>query len=179
MRELPSGIPGLKLLEPKVFGDERGFFLETYQAEKFRALGIPDAFPQDNRSRSAPGVLRGLHFQLDPPQGKLVSVVRGRIFDVAVDLRRGAPTFGHWFGTELNETNKHMLWIPFGFAHGFCVLGDEPADVTYKATGVYNPKTEGGVRWDDPEIAIRWPVPAPLVSPRDAALPFLREIQPL
>jgi dTDP-4-dehydrorhamnose 3,5-epimerase len=179
MKELNTGISGLKLLEPRVFRDDRGFFLETFRADKFEELGIPTSFPQDNHSRSAAGVLRGLHFQVDPPQGKLVSVARGRIFDVAVDLRRGSATFGKWFGTELNDTNKHMLWIPFGFAHGFCVLGEEPADVIYKTTGVYNAKTEGGVRWNDSEIGVKWPVNNPLVSARDNSLPSLREVQPL
>lgn len=179
MTELPAGIPGLRLFELKVFGDERGFFVERWNEERLAAMGFHEKFVQDNHSRSGPGVLRGLHFQTDPKQGKFVSVLRGRVFDVAVDLRRGSPTFGKWFGTELSDTNGRVLWVPYGFAHGFCVLGDGLADVMYKVNGLYNPKTEGGLRWDDPDVGVAWPVTNPTLSARDAALPGLRSLSGL
>jgi dTDP-4-dehydrorhamnose 3,5-epimerase len=172
-------IEGLLVIEPKVFRDDRGFFLERFRQDKLAALGLSETFVQDNHSRSAPGVLRGLHYQTDPKQGKLVSAVRGRIWDVAVDLRKGSPTFGQHFGIELSDENCLSLWMPYGFAHGFCVLGDTEADVTYKVTGFYNSATEGGVRWNDPALAIQWPRRAPQVSARDAALPSLQDTQPL
>lgn len=164
-------IEGLKLIQLKVYRDERGFFVERFRDNALREFGIPDAFVQDNHSRSVPGVLRGLHFQTDPAQGKLVGVIRGRIWDVAVDLRKNSPTYGKSFGVELSDSNGLLLWIPYGFAHGFCVLGKEHADVTYKVTGYYNAKTESGVRWNDPDLNIQWPVKNPTVSERDAALP--------
>lgn len=176
MRELPAALPGLRLFALDVFRDERGFFTERFREDKWAAMGFHERFVQDNHSRSAPRVLRGLHFQTEPAQGKMVGVTRGRIFDVAVDLRQGSPTFGKWFGTELSDDNGLVLWIPFGFAHGFCVLGNESADVVYKVNGVYNPKTDHGVRWNDPAIGIDWPEKNPLLSPRDMALPGLREI---
>lgn len=171
-------LPGLAILELKTYRDERGFFVERYRKDWLEGLGIT-SLVQDNHSRSAPGVLRGLHYQIDPPQGKLVGVIRGRIWDVVVDLRRGSPTFGKSYGVELSESNGLVLWVPYGFAHGFCVLGDSEADVIYKVTGYYNPKTEGGVRWNDPDLRIEWPVKEPRVSPRDVALPLFKDIHPL
>ncbi len=179
MKELLTGFSGLRLFELAMFRDERGFFVERFREDKFAALGIHDKFVQDNHSRSEPKVLRGLHFQTAPEQGKLVGVTRGRIFDVAVDLRKNSPTFGKWYGAELSDENGLMLWIPFGFAHGFCVLGNESADVVYKVNGHYNARTDKGLRWNDPALGIEWPVKDPLLSPKDQALPSLREIEPL
>ncbi|APZ42909.1 dTDP-4-dehydrorhamnose 3,5-epimerase [Acidihalobacter ferrooxydans] len=171
MRFVPTAIADVVIVEPDVFGDARGFFLETWQDEKFRAGGIDVAFVQDNHSRSRQGILRGLHYQLTQPQGKLVRVVTGSVFDVAVDLRRASPTFGQWVGVELSEDNHRMLWVPPGFAHGFYVLS-AMADFVYKCTAAYAPEDERCIRWDDPDLAIDWPVPAhatPLVSEKDAA----------
>ncbi len=180
MKEIETSISGLRLFELPIYRDERGFFIERFRADRWaEQFGFDENFVQDNHSRSIPRVVRGLHFQTNPAQGKLVSVTRGRIFDVAVDLRRGSSTYGRWYGAELNDSNGRCLWIPFGFAHGFCVLGDEIADVTYKINGVYNPKTEGGLRWDSPEVGIEWPVKDPLVSPKDAILPSLKDLSPL
>jgi dTDP-4-dehydrorhamnose 3,5-epimerase len=168
VRELP--IPGLRLIQLKVHGDARGFFVERFNEEQFRAAGLPVRFVQDNHSRSAPGVIRGLHYQYAPVQGKLVGVTRGRILDVAVDLRSGSPTFGQHFACELSDMNGLVLWIPEGFAHGFCVLGDEPADLNYKVDAPYNPACEGGLRWDDPRLSIPWPVANAVLSARDEKL---------
>lgn len=162
-------IEGLKLIELKVHGDARGFFVERYTRAAFEAQGLKNEFVQDNHSRSGPGVLRGLHYQVSPAQGKLVGVTRGRIWDVAVDIRQGSPTFGKYHGLELSDLNGKLLWVPAGFAHGFCVLGDEAADVYYKVDGLYNPKTEGGISWNDPEIGIQWPLKNPTLSARDQA----------
>ncbi|HZS07239.1 MAG TPA: dTDP-4-dehydrorhamnose 3,5-epimerase [Blastocatellia bacterium] len=164
------GLDGLVLIRLNIYSDERGFFTERYHRERFREAGLPFSFLQDNHSRSGPGVLRGLHYQQSPAQGKLVGVIRGRIWDVAVDLRADSPTFGRHFGIELGDSNGLMLWIPPGFAHGFCVPGDEPADVIYKVDAGYNPKGEGGIFWADPELGIEWPVTAPVVSARDQKL---------
>jgi dTDP-4-dehydrorhamnose 3,5-epimerase len=172
-------IEGLLLIEPRVFRDDRGFFSERFREDKLAELGIHEKFVQDNHSRSAPRVLRGLHFQTNPKQGKLVSVARGRIWDVAVDLRKESATYGKHYGVELNDTNCQSLWVPYGFAHGFCVLGEEDADVFYKVTGVYNAASEGGLRWDDPVVAVKWPLANPLISSRDTALPGFKEISPL
>ena len=166
---------GLLILEPRCFHDERGYFLETYQDARYREAGIPDTFLQDNHSRSRQGVLRGLHFQVKRPQAQLVTVIRGRVFDVAVDLRSGSTTFGRWFGIELNEARPRQLYIPPGFAHGFCVLSDW-ADLHYKVTRRYDPHDSGGLRWNDPDVAIQWPVSDPLVTARDAVYPTLREL---
>lgn len=179
MKELPVSLKGLRLFELPVFRDERGFFVERWREDKWAAIGFREEFKQDNHSRSLPRVLRGMHFQADPPQGKLVGCVRGRIFDVAVDLRKDSSTFGKWFGAELSEDNGRVLWVPFGFAHGFCVLGDQVADVVYKITGVYNPKTEGSLLWNDPTVGIDWPVKAPLLSPKDAIAPRLETLKGL
>ena len=167
MKATSLEIPGLLLVELEVRGDARGFFVERYQQEKFAALGLPDRFVQDNHSRSAPGVLRGLHYQTKPPQGKLVGVVRGRIWDVVVDIRPASATFGKHVGIEISDMNGRLLWVPPGFAHGFCVLGDEPADVFYKVDAFYNPAGEGGIAWNDPDLAIPWPLQSPTISARD------------
>ena len=169
-------IPGLKLISLKIFHDDRGFFVERYQSERFLGFGLPELI-QDNHSRSKPGVIRGLHYQTNPNQGKLVGVIRGRIWDVAVDLRRDSPTFGKWEALELNEKDGKLLWIPPGFAHGFCVLGDEDADVFYKVDSAYNQKGEGGIRFDDPDLKISWPISSPIVSSRDRVMPTLAEYQ--
>lgn len=163
-----TSLPGVLILEPQVFRDERGFFLETFSTKKLSGSGIPEHFAQDNQSRSMRGVVRGLHYQLDHPQGKLVHAARGRIFDVAVDIRRGSPTFAKWFGVELSDENLLSLWVPEGFAHGFCVLSDV-ADVIYKCTVPHEPADDRGVAWDDPLIGIDWPVDNAVLSPKDAA----------
>lgn len=169
-------LEGVKLIELKVNGDDRGFFIERFHEQRFKEAGLPYKFAQDNHSRSAPGVLRGLHYQYNPPQGKLVGVARGRVWDVAVDLRKGSKTFGKYFGAELSDSNGRLLWIPEGFAHGFCVLGEGPADMLYKVTGQYNQKGEGGVKYDDPDIGIQWPISNPILSDRDKAQPSLKDI---
>lgn len=170
-------IPDVVLVTPRVFEDERGFFKETYQRAAFAKAGIPHAFVQDNHSRSVGRVLRGLHFQ-NPPhaQGKLVSVPRGEVFDVAVDIRQGSPSYGQWVAEVLSEENHRMLYVPEGFAHGFCVLSEE-AVVTYKVTAQYAPECDSGVIWNDPEIHIDWPIDAPLLSEKDAMLPPLRQVE--
>ncbi|MEZ5502771.1 MAG: dTDP-4-dehydrorhamnose 3,5-epimerase [Halioglobus sp.] len=158
------------LLEPKVFGDQRGFFMETWNRETFRAAGFDLDFVQDNHSRSARGILRGLHFQTEHTQGKLVRVTAGEVFDVAVDLRRSSPTLGQWYGVSLSAENQRMLWVPPGFAHGFYVTSDY-ADFLYKCTDIYHPASEQTLAWDDPDVGIEWPVPAgetPLLSAKDA-----------
>jgi dTDP-4-dehydrorhamnose 3,5-epimerase len=163
-------IDGPLLIEPAVREDSRGFFAERFHAGQFQELGLPAHFVQDNHSHSNPGVLRGLHFQYEPPQGKLVGVIAGKIFDVVVDIRHGSPTFGKKIECELSGSNRMSLWIPPGFAHGFCVIGDEPADVVYKVDVYYNPEGEGGIHWADRELAIRWPVSNPMVSEKDQNL---------
>jgi dTDP-4-dehydrorhamnose 3,5-epimerase len=171
MKVVQTELPGLLLVEVPLFRDERGFFVERYQASRFHQAGLPTHFIQDNHSRSLPGVLRGLHYQYTPTQGKLVGVTRGRIWDVAVDLRSDSSTYGRWFGVELSDDNGRLLWVPAGFAHGFCMHGTEPADVLYKVDAAYNPQGEGGIRWDDADLAITWPVTTPIVSARDGNLP--------
>lgn len=170
-------LDGLKIIELAVHGDERGFFVERYHAGKLAEHGFDELFVQDNHSRSAPGILRGLHYQSDPAQGKLVGVVSGAVWDVAVDIRTDSPTFGQHFGIELSDSNGRLLWIPAGFAHGFCVLGDQAADMYYKCTGLYNGAGEGGILYDDPDLAIDWPVKNPQVSARDEGLMSLAEYQ--
>lgn len=170
MNVIETGLAGLKLIEPRVFGDERGFFMETWNAARFAEAGIDAAFVQDNHSRSAAGILRGLHYQIQHPQGKLVRVVRGSVFDVAVDLRRRSATFGQWFGVELSEENQRMLWVPPGFAHGFYVTS-ESADFVYKCSDIYAPEHERSLLWNDPALGIEWPLlggQAPLLSAKDA-----------
>jgi len=162
-------LPGLVSLEPRVFTDQRGHFCETFRAETMAKLGIPD-FVQENQSRSIPATLRGLHYQLDRPQGKLVRVVLGEIYDVAVDIRTGSQTFGDWFAINLSAENRKQLYIPPGFAHGFCVVGNSPAEVVYKCTDYYSGAfDQRGVMWNDPALAITWPVMAPLLSEKDQA----------
>lgn len=179
MRVLPTTLPGLVLVEPPVFADARGYFYESWNAARHAAAGIAGPFVQDNVSYSTRGVVRGLHFQRAPrAQGKLVSVLRGAVFDVAVDLRTGSPTFGRWEGVELTADNRRQLYVPPGFAHGFAVLSDD-ALVAYKCTEYYDPSSEVTVRWDDPAIAVRWPSVAPArLSARDAAAPLLADISP-
>jgi dTDP-4-dehydrorhamnose 3,5-epimerase len=158
---------GLVLIQLVVHKDARGSFRERFHAGKFQELGLPIQFVQENHAQSRPGVLRGLHFQYAPAQGKLVGVLRGRIWDVVVDLRSDSPTFGEHSATELSDANGQLLWIPAGFAHGYCVLGDEPADVVYSVDAFYNPDGEGGIQWNDPDLGIAWPIPNPIVSKRD------------
>ena len=177
MKAIPSTIPDVIRIEPTVFRDARGFFLESYHRDRFSAAGIGCAFVQDNHSRSVRGTLRGLHYQREPGQAKLVRVARGRIWDVAVDIRPGSPTFGRWVAAELSDANQHMLFVPVGFAHGFVVLS-AVADVLYKCSHVYVPETEAGIAWNDPDIGIRWPIDQPLLSPRDQSNPRLREVFP-
>jgi len=170
-------IPDVVLIEAEVFPDERGFFMESYKYSEFTAFGIKDHFVQDNHSRSKKGVLRGLHYQNPPKaQGKLVRVAVGEIFDVAVDMRKNSPSYGRWVGETLSADNKQMLYIPLGFAHGFCVLS-EVAEVLYKTTEEYGPEYDAGIRWNDPEIGIQWPIKQPILSEKDAALPTLREAE--
>jgi dTDP-4-dehydrorhamnose 3,5-epimerase len=169
-----TSLPGVLLIEPKVFGDDRGFFMETYRVDAFRAAGIGAPFVQDNHSRSARGVLRGLHYQEPNGQGKLVRCTRGALFDVAVDIRRGSPSFGRWFGIELSDANKTMLWIPPGFAHGFCAMEDG-SDLVYKCTALYDAPSDRSILWNDPAIGIEWPIAQPLLSAKDAAAPRLAE----
>ncbi len=164
------------MVAPQVFGDARGFFMETYRADQFRELGLPTEFQQENQSRSSKGVLRGLHFQYDPPMGKLMRVVQGAAFVVAVDIRKGSPTLGRWFGAELSAENKKQMWAPYGFARGFCALTDG-TEVLYKCTAIYNPKTEGGIHFADPAVGVTWPTdPASAVtSDRDRNAPTLAQ----
>lgn len=166
---IPQAIPDVKLVIPDVFGDARGFFQETCHAARYRAAGIDADFVQDNWSRSVKGTLRGLHYQLPNPQAKLVWVVRGEIYDVAVDIRRGSPTFGRWVAAVLSETNHHQFFVPAGFAHGFCVLSEE-VDFMYKCSDYYSPKDEKGILWSDPALGIPWPVADPRLSSRDGTL---------
>ena len=172
----PLEIPDVVLIEPVCHEDPRGFFIETYKLSELSDKGIPKAFVQDNHTRSVQSVLRGLHYQKHPrAQGKMVRVLLGEIFDVAVDIRKGSPTYGRWVGRILSSTNKFMLYIPVGFAHGFCVLSDV-AEVLYKATHEYSPQDDTGIIWNDPDIAISWPIRHPILSKKDAAFPRLKEI---
>ena len=177
MNVIETSLPGVLVLEPKVFGDARGFFMESWNRQTFAALGLDLDFVQDNHSRSAQGVLRGLHYQLNQPQGKLVRVVSGAVFDVAVDLRKSSPHFGKWVGYELSAENKRMLWIPPGFGHGFLVLS-ETADFLYKTTAYYASQGDRGVRWDDPAIGIQWPLEGtPQLSAKDQGQPLLKDAE--
>ena len=178
MHVIVADVPDVLIIDPKLFGDQRGFFLETYQSTRYAEHGISRSFVQDNLSRSAYGVLRGLHLQNPKTQGKLVSVLRGRVLDVAVDVRVGSPYFGRHVAVELSEDNRRQLWVPRGFAHGFVVLS-ETADFFYKCDEFYNPKDEIVVRWDDPAIGITWGVESPSLAARDAAAPLLSEIENL
>ncbi len=173
---LETKIDGLVLLEPTVHGDDRGFLIETFSAAAWQEAGAGAEYVQDNHSRSAAGILRGLHFQAEPGQAKLVRCSRGRVWDVAVDLRRDSPTYGQWEGHELDDVRHRQLFIPVGFAHGFCVLSDV-ADVHYKLSSYYDPATEAGFAWDDPAVGIEWPIDDPQVSERDTTAPALSEIE--
>jgi len=174
---IDTALPGVRLIEPKVFSDDRGYFLESWNARAFADAGIDAAFVQDNHSRSARGVLRGLHYQIVEPQGKLVRVVSGAVYDVAVDIRRSSLNFGKWFGAELSADNKRMMWVPPGFAHGFIVLS-ETADFLYKCTTFYAPAHDRGIAWNDPAIGIGWPLAGtPQLSAKDAAAPRLADAE--
>ena len=175
MKVIETQLAGVLIVEPKVFGDHRGFFLETFQVERYRDVGIGLPFVQDNHSRSQRGVLRGLHFQRTRPQGKLVSVSRGAVYDVAVDINPDSPTCGQYVGVELNDENHRQLWVPPGYAHGFCVLS-EVADFQYKCTDYYQPEDEGGLLWNDPDVGIPWPVAEPQLSAKDQLNPRLRDL---
>ena len=179
MKFISTEIPGVIIVEPDVFGDHRGFFMESWHAEKFAEAGIDAQFVQDNHSRSNQGILRGLHYQIEQPQGKLVRVLSGEVFDVAVDLRRDSPTFGKWFGMTLNDTDKKMLWVSPGFAHGFYVVSEQ-ADFFYKCTELYAPEYERAIRWDDPDLAIDWPIASgqePVLAPKDAAAKSFKDAE--
>jgi dTDP-4-dehydrorhamnose 3,5-epimerase len=175
VKVVETRLPGCVVIEPAVFGDERGFFFEGWNAARFGQLGLPDRFVQSNVSSSSKGVLRGLHYQWPRPQGKLVSVLEGEVYDVAVDIRRGSPTFGQWEAVVLSAQNKRQFWIPEGFAHGFAVLSDT-ALFHYLCTDVYVKEADAGVRWNDADIAVDWPVGAPTLSPKDEHAPFLKDI---
>lgn len=176
MKVINTPLKDLKVVELDVYGDHRGFFMERYNEKKFAELGLPTEFVQDNHSKSAPNILRGLHYQYEPAQGKLVGCVGGRVLDVAVDIRKDSPTLGKWFSIELTEDNGKLLWVPAGFAHGFCVLGDEPAHFFYKIFGgTYNPKGEGGIMWNDSDINIDWPLKEPKISERDTKQQSFKE----
>ena len=175
----PTEIPDVIVVEPDVFGDNRGFFMESWHAEKFAAGGIDADFVQDNHSRSGQGILRGIHYQVERPQGKLVRVLAGEVFDVAVDLRRNSATFGQWVGLYLNDENKKMLWVPPGFAHGFYVISRQ-ADFFYKCTDFYAPEHERSIRWDDPDLAIGWPLvngQTPVLAPKDEAAASFKDVE--
>lgn len=177
MRIVQTSLPGALVIEPQVFEDARGFFYESYNKDKYRAAGLTAEFVQSNVSRSSKGVLRGLHYQWPDPQGKLVSVLEGEVFDVAVDIRRNSPTFGQWTGVMLTADNHRHFWIPEGFAHGFCVLS-ESATFTYQCSAPYNRAADAGVRWNDADIGIDWPLAQPILSEKDERAPYLREVSP-
>ena len=171
-----TSLPGVLHLTPRVFGDDRGYFVETYSQSKLAAAGMDATFVQDNESSSQPGVVRGLHYQHPNDQGKLVRVISGAILDVAVDIRHGSPTFGQWLGYELSGTNKQQLWVPPGFAHGFSVLGDESAVIAYKCTAFYAPDCEHTIAWDDPQLGVDWRVKTPILSDKDQSGICLRDL---
>jgi dTDP-4-dehydrorhamnose 3,5-epimerase len=175
----PTRLPEVVLIKPRVFGDTRGFFFERWHKQRFAAAGIDATFVQDNHSHSVRHTLRGLHFQIQQPQGKLVQVVRGEVFDVAIDNRRSSARFGQWVGVLLSESNHHMLWVPPGFAHGYLALSDE-IDFLYNCTDFYAPEHERAIRWDDPQIGVQWPLPegvAPILSAKDAAAPLFKDAE--
>lgn len=174
MRVESEHLNGIKVLVPEVFEDERGFFMEVFRADQFKELGLPVDFVQDNHSRSEKGVARGLHFQWDPPMAKLMRVTIGSAFLVAVDIRKGSPTLGQWFGIEVSAQNKKQVFAPAGFARGFCVLSDV-AEIQYKCTGIYSNKGESGIRWNDPDIGVKWPIPNPILSKKDETAQSLAE----
>lgn len=175
MELIPTAIPEIKIFKPDVFGDDRGYFFESFHIDKFAAYGITDPFVQDNESKSQKNVLRGLHYQLEPSaQGKLVRVIQGAVMDVAVDIRQNSPTFGKWVTMKLTAENKWICWIPKGFAHGFVTLEDDTI-FTYKCTGLYNKASEASIRWNDPELGIEWGVTQPLLSDKDKVAPLLKD----
>ena len=176
MNIIQTKLANCVIIEPKVYGDDRGFFLETFQAERYASAGITLPFVQDNHSRSSKGVLRGLHFQKTKPQGKLVRVVRGEVYDVAVDIRLGSPTYGRWEAVVLSDDNKKQFWVPPGFAHGFVVISDS-ADFEYKCTDYYDPSDEGSLLWSDPDLNIPWPIDKPILSEKDAQAPLLANLK--
>lgn len=179
MEFIPTQLPEVVLIMPRVFGDQRGFFLESWQQHKFAAAGIDAGFVQDNHSRSAQWTLRGMHYQIENTQGKLVRVTQGAAFDVAIDVRRSSPRFGEWVGVELSDANHHMLWVPPGFAHGFLALSDT-VDFLYKVTDVYAPQHERTIRWDDPDVGIQWPLPSgisPKLAQRDATAAGIKDAE--
>lgn len=175
MKVEKTKLAGVFIIEPKVFGDNRGFFFESYHQQRYRDAGIKATFVQDNQSKSVKNTLRGLHYQVNPGQGKLIRVIAGEIFDVAVDIRWNSPTFGQWFGVNLSAEDKKQIYVPVGFAHGFCVLSDT-VEVCYKCTDYYSPKDERGILWNDPTLAIDWPVKAPILSDRDRQHPRFKDI---
>jgi len=175
MKIYPTPIEGLLVIEPQIFEDERGFFLESYQEDRYREAGITETFVQDNHSRSLKGVLRGMHYQIERPQSQILTVMRGKIYDACVDLRKTSPTFGQWYGVTLCDTGARQLYMAPGIAHGFCVLSDW-ADLHYKVTQKYDAQDEGGLLWNDPEIAIKWPISAPVVSDRDNLFPCFKDL---
>jgi dTDP-4-dehydrorhamnose 3,5-epimerase len=176
LKVIKTGMEGFLVIEPDVFSDDRGFFLETFQSDRYKAVGITDSFVQDNQSRSTRGILRGLHFLVKQPQAQLITVLRGRVFDVGVDIRPKSATFGRWFGAELSDSGgARQIYMAPGFAHGFCVLSDF-ADLHYKTSLIYDPGDEGGIVYNDPEIGIQWPINTPILSRRDAKYPCLRDL---
>jgi len=175
VRVIETSLAGCKVIEPNVFGDARGFFFETWNADRFAEAGLERGFVQSNVSSSSRGVLRGLHYQWPRPQGKLISVLQGEVYDVAVDIRRGSPTFGRWEAVVLSAENKRQFWIPEGFAHGFAVLS-ETALFNYLCTDVYVKEADAGIRWNDADIAVDWPIGAPMLSAKDESAPFLKDI---
>jgi len=177
LKVLPTKLDGVYIIEPQVFSDARGFFMETYHQRRYAESGINRTFLQENLSRSVRGTLRGLHYQLKYGQAKLIQAIRGEVFDVVVDIRRGSPHFGQWIGVILSEENKRQLFVPDGFAHGFCVLSDS-ADIVYKCSDFYAPEDEGGILWSDPNLAIDWPIANPLLSEKDSRLPHLADVLP-
>jgi len=177
MKITSTKLPGVLIIQPRVFADQRGFFMETYHLKKYAEKGLDLSFVQDNLSYSTIGTLRGLHYQYPNAQGKLVQAIKGEIFDVAVDIRCGSPTFGKWTGAYLSDENKRQIFIPEGFAHGFCVISDT-ASVVYKCTDFYAPESEKGIIWSDSDIGIEWPVKEPLLSPKDSQYPCLKDIPP-
>ena len=177
VKVLKTSLPGVLIIEPSVFEDSRGFFMETYHQKRYGQIGLDCMFVQDNLSHSILGILRGLHYQLKHPQSKLVQVIKGAIFDVAVDIRQGSPSLGQWTGVHISDENRRQIFVPKGFAHGFCILS-ETADVIYKCTDFYAPDDERGILWSDPDIGIEWPISDPLLSEKDSHYPCLSDVPP-
>ena len=177
MNCIETGIPGLVIIEPNIYGDARGYFMETWHSDRYAKAGLPTRFVQSNVSRSSAGVIRGLHYQYPNPQGKLVQVLDGRIYDVAVDIRTDSPTFRQWIGVELSAENHRQLYVPEGFAHGFCVVG-EAATISYMCTRVFSPKDDASIAWDDPDIGVKWPITPQSLSAKDRDAPRLSDVSP-